>query len=175
MSASEYLPLCQSFTNRTHIRNGRRFDQSEISQIIEKNICCGVILSRNICGYVNLPITYILVTVCPADGVTNRYSIWIDPIEKFTSNGMWRIIADSLHDYTRRGYCSAAKFSATKFTYGYFRNYFRGRIFTPSKREWVRATPLQHGSTWCGFKGSVVKMRVDEPLSKWLQLEKLSS
>ena len=114
-------------------------------------------------------------SVCPADGVTNRYSIWIDPIEKFTSNGMWRIIADSLHDYTRRGYCSAAKFSAAKFTYGYFRNYFRGRIFTPSKREWVRATPLQHGSTWCGFKGSVVKMRVDEPLSKWLQLEKLSS
>lgn len=114
-------------------------------------------------------------SVCPADGVTNRYSIWIDPIEKFTSNGMWRIIADSLHDYTRRGYCSAAKFSAAKFTYGYFRNYFRGRIFTPSKREWVRATPLQHGLTWCGFKGSVVKMRVDEPLSKWLQLEKLSS
>lgn len=37
--------LYQSFTNRTHIRNGRRFDQSEISQIIEKNICCGVILS----------------------------------------------------------------------------------------------------------------------------------
>ena len=29
-----------------------------------------------------------LVSVCPADGVTNRYSIWIDPIEKFTSNGM---------------------------------------------------------------------------------------
>ena len=45
MSASEYLPLYQSFTNRTHIRNGRRFDQSEISQIVEKNICCGVILS----------------------------------------------------------------------------------------------------------------------------------
>ena len=88
-----------------------------------------------------------LVSVCPADGVTNRYSIWIDPIEKFTSNGMRRIIADLLHDYTRRGYCSAAKFSAAKFTYGYFRNYFRGRIFTPSKREWVRATPLQHGST----------------------------
>lgn len=46
MSASEYLPLYQSFTNRTHIRNGRRFDQSEISQIVEKNICCSVILSR---------------------------------------------------------------------------------------------------------------------------------
>ena len=45
MSASEYLPLYQSFTNRTHIRNGRRFDQSEISQITEKNICCSVILS----------------------------------------------------------------------------------------------------------------------------------
>lgn len=45
MSASEYLPLYQSFTNRTHIRNGRRFDQSEISQIVEKNICCSVILS----------------------------------------------------------------------------------------------------------------------------------
>lgn len=45
MSASEYLPLYQSFTNRSHIRNGRRFDQSEISQIIEKNICCSVILS----------------------------------------------------------------------------------------------------------------------------------
>lgn len=45
MSASEYLSLYQYFTNRTHIRNGRRFDQSEISQIIEKNICCSVILS----------------------------------------------------------------------------------------------------------------------------------
>lgn len=45
MSASEYLPLYQYVTNRTHIRKGRRFDQSEISQIIEKNICCGVILS----------------------------------------------------------------------------------------------------------------------------------
>lgn len=45
MSASEYLPLYQSFTNRTHIRNGRRFDQSEISQIVEKNIWCNVILS----------------------------------------------------------------------------------------------------------------------------------
>ena len=45
MSASEYLPLYQSFTNRTYIRNGRRFDQSEISKIIEKNICCSVILS----------------------------------------------------------------------------------------------------------------------------------
>lgn len=45
MSASEYLPLYQSFTNRTHIRNGRRFAQSEISQIVEKNICCSVILS----------------------------------------------------------------------------------------------------------------------------------
>ena len=87
MSASEYLPLYQSFTNRTYIRNGRRFDQSEISQIVEKNKLC-VILSGNVCGYVNLPITYILVTVCPADGVTNRYSIWIDSIEKFTSNGM---------------------------------------------------------------------------------------
>ena len=171
MSASEYLPLYQYVTNRTHIRNGRRFDQSEISQIIDANKCCLEMYRR----YVNSSITYILESVCPADGVTNRYSIWIDPIEKFTSNGMWRIIADSLHDYTRRGYCSAAKFSAAKFTYGYFRNYFRGRIFTPSKREWVRATPLQHGSTWCGFKGSVVKMRVDEPLSKWLQLEKLSS
>ena len=104
---------------------------------------------------------------------TKRYSIWIDPIKKCTSNGMWRIIADSLYDYTRRGYCSAAKFSAAKFTYGYFRNYFRGRIFTPSKREWVRATPLQHGSTWCGFKGSTLKLRVDELLSKWLRLEKL--
>ena len=45
MSASEYLPLYQSFTDRTYIRNGRRFDRSEISQIIEKNICCSVILS----------------------------------------------------------------------------------------------------------------------------------
>ena len=45
MSVSEYLPLYQSFTNRTHIRNWRRFDQSEISQIVEKNICCSVILS----------------------------------------------------------------------------------------------------------------------------------
>ena len=61
MSASEYLPLCQSFTNRTHIRNGRRFDQSEISQIIEKNICCGVILSD------------------------------FDTIKKYTSNGIYRV------------------------------------------------------------------------------------
>lgn len=61
MSASEYLPLYQSFTNRTHIRNGRRFDQSEISQIVEKNICCGVILS----GF--------------------------DTIKKFTSNGIYRV------------------------------------------------------------------------------------
>lgn len=45
MSASEYLPLYQSFTKRMHIRNGRRFDLSEISQIVEKNICCSVILS----------------------------------------------------------------------------------------------------------------------------------
>lgn len=45
MSASEYLPLYQSFTNRTYIRNGRWFDHSEISQIVEKNVCCGVILS----------------------------------------------------------------------------------------------------------------------------------
>lgn len=95
-----------------------------------------------------------LVSVCPTDGVTKRYSIWIDPIEKFTLNGMWRIIDDSSYGCIRRGYCFVAQFSAAKFTYGYFRNYFRGRIFTPSKREWVRATPLQHGSTWCGFKGS---------------------
>ena len=39
------VALYQSFTNRTHIRNGRRFAQSEISQIVEKNICCSVILS----------------------------------------------------------------------------------------------------------------------------------
>ena len=32
-----------------------------------------------------------LVSVCPADGVTNRYSIWIDTIEKYTSNGMYRV------------------------------------------------------------------------------------
>ena len=50
MSASEYLPLYQSFTNRTYIGNERRFDHSEISQIIEKNICCGVVLSGNVCG-----------------------------------------------------------------------------------------------------------------------------
>ena len=61
MSASEYLPLYQSFTNRTHIRNGRRFDQSEISQIVEKNICCGVILSD------------------------------FDTIKKYTSNGIYRV------------------------------------------------------------------------------------
>lgn len=81
MSASEYLPLYQSFTNRTHIKKGRRFDHSEISQTIEKNICCGVILSRNVCGYVNFPITYILVTVCPADGITSCCPIWIDTIK----------------------------------------------------------------------------------------------
>lgn len=82
MSASEYLPLYQSFTNRTYIRNGRRFDQSEISQIVEKNICCGVILSGNVCGYLNLSIIYILVSVCPADGITSRCPIWIDAIKK---------------------------------------------------------------------------------------------
>ena len=90
MSASEYLPLYQSFTNRTHIRNGRRFDQSNISQTIEKNICCGVILSRNVCGYVNLPITYILVTICPADGITSCCPIWIDTIKKWISIKIWR-------------------------------------------------------------------------------------
>lgn len=61
MSASEYLPLYQYVTNRTHIRNGRRFDQSEISQIVEKNICCSVILS----GF--------------------------DTIKKYTSNGIYRV------------------------------------------------------------------------------------
>ena len=55
------VALYQSFTNRTHIRNGRRFDQSEISQIIEKNICCGVILSD------------------------------FDTIKKYTSNGIYRV------------------------------------------------------------------------------------
>lgn len=85
MSASEYLPLYQPFTNRTHIRNGRRFNQSEISQIIEKNICCGVILSGNVCGYLNLSIIYILVSVCPADGITSRCPIWIDAIKKWIS------------------------------------------------------------------------------------------
>lgn len=45
MSASEYFPLYQSFTNRMHIRKGHWFDQSNISPIIEKNICCSVILS----------------------------------------------------------------------------------------------------------------------------------
>ena len=62
MSASEYLPLYQSFTNRTHIRKGRRFDQSEISQIVEKNICCGVIL------------------------------FWFDTIKKYTSRRIYRVI-----------------------------------------------------------------------------------
>ena len=91
MSASEYLPLYQSFTNRTHIRKGRRFDQSEISQIVEKNICCSVILSRNVCWYVNLPITYILVTVCPADGITSCCPIWVDTIKKWISIKIWRV------------------------------------------------------------------------------------
>lgn len=58
---------------------------------------------------------------------TKRYSIWIDPIEKCTSNRMRRIIADSAYGCIRRGYCFAAEFSA-------------------AKRELVRATPLQHGS-----------------------------
>ena len=61
MSASEYLPFYQYVTNRAHIKNGRRFDQSEISQIIEKNICCSVILS----GF--------------------------DAIKKYTSNGIYRV------------------------------------------------------------------------------------
>lgn len=65
-----------------NIVNGRRFDQSEISQIVEKNICCGVILSGNVCGYLNLSIIYILVSVCPADGITSRCPIWIDAIKK---------------------------------------------------------------------------------------------
>ena len=62
MSASEYLPLYQSFTNRTHIRNGRRFDQSEISQVVEKNICCSVIL------------------------------FWFDTIKKYISRRIYRVI-----------------------------------------------------------------------------------
>ena len=97
-------------------------------------------------------------SVCPADGVTKRYSIWLNPIKKCTSNGMWRIIADSAYGCIRRGYCFVAQFSAAKFSYGYFRNYFRGRIFTPSKRESSRTTPLmQLASNWYGFKGSVDK------------------
>jgi hypothetical protein len=32
-----------------------------------------------------------LVSVCPADSVTKRYSIWIDTIKKYTSNGMYRV------------------------------------------------------------------------------------
>ena len=70
---------------------------------------------------------------------TKRYSIWIDPIKKCTSNEMWRIIADSAYGCIRRGCCFVAEFSA-------------------AKRELVRATPLQHGSIWARFKGSVVKM-----------------
>ena len=76
MSVSEYLPLYQSFTNRTHIRNGRRFDHSEISQTIEKNKWC-VILSGNVCGYVNLPITYILVSVLPG-GWCHKSLLYLD-------------------------------------------------------------------------------------------------
>lgn len=60
---------------------------------------------------------------------TKRYSIWIDPIKKCTSNGMWRIIDDSAYGCIRRGYCFVAEFSA-------------------AKRELVRATPLQLAQNW---------------------------
>ena len=70
MSVSEYLPLYQYVTNRTHIRKGRRFDQSEISQIVEKNICCGVILSD------------------------------FDTIKKYTSNGIYLVTVEYKGAYT---------------------------------------------------------------------------
>ena len=41
--------------------------------------------------YVNSSITYILVSVCPADGITSCCHIWIDTIKKHTSNGIYRV------------------------------------------------------------------------------------
>ena len=90
MSASEYLPLYQPFTNRTHIRNGRRFDQSEIAQIIDANKCCLEMYGR----YVNSSIAYILVSVCPADGITSYCPIWVDTIKKWISIKIRRVSVD---------------------------------------------------------------------------------
>lgn len=77
MSASEYLPLYQSFTNRTHIKKWHWFDQSKIAQIIDANKCCLEMYGR----YVNSSIAYILVSVCPADGITSCCPIWVDTIK----------------------------------------------------------------------------------------------
>lgn len=90
MSASEYLPLYQYVTNRTHIRNGRRFDQSEISQIIDANKCCLEMYRR----YVNSSITYILESVCPADGITSCCPILVDTIKKWILIKIRRVSVD---------------------------------------------------------------------------------
>lgn len=124
MSASEYLPLYQSFTNRTHIRNGRRFDLSEKSQIVEKNICCSVILS----GLIQLK------SIPQTEYIVLTYNI------------------RRLHC----GYLLMAEFCAVK----------NGPFKT---------MPIQHRTNRSEFKSSTpLKLRVDELLSKWLRLEKLS-
>ena len=86
MSASEYLPLYQSFTNRTYIKKWHWFDQSKIAQIIDANKCCLKMYGR----YVNSSIAYILVSVCPADGITSYCPIWVDTIKKRISIKIWR-------------------------------------------------------------------------------------
>ena len=41
--------------------------------------------------YVNSSITYILVSVCPADGITSCCPIWVDTIKKRISIKIWRV------------------------------------------------------------------------------------
>lgn len=41
--------------------------------------------------YVNSSITYILVSVCLADGITSCCPIWIDTIKKYTSRRIYRV------------------------------------------------------------------------------------
>ena len=90
MSASEYLPLYQSFTNRTHSKKGHWFDHSEIPQIIDASKCCLEMYGR----YVNSSITYILVSVCPADGIISHCPIWVDTIKKWISIEIRRVSVD---------------------------------------------------------------------------------
>lgn len=96
MSASEYLPLYQSFTNRTHIKTHHWLDQSKIAQIIDVSKCCLEMYRR----YVNSSIAYILVSVCPADGITSCCPIWVDTIKKWISIKIWRAFVQYKAAYT---------------------------------------------------------------------------
>ena len=47
-------------------------------EIIDASKCCLEMYRR----YVNSSIAYILVSVCPADGITSYCPIWVDTIKK---------------------------------------------------------------------------------------------